>query len=968
MIGLLFAAFLAVSAPAQEQGVKLACFAGLNDAETPAALGDCESPDLLNTESNLNGSAILKRKGFSKVADLSIATSPVTGSHSFIDSSGNRKDIVCQDKNCSASTNGNAFSTFYSTAGGTGAAPTRWSWVDVGGVAYGANNRYDKILAYDGTSTSNPVGMPQGSILELEQSRLVVGDISGSPNRVHHSSAGAVTQFTIGTNSQDSWYDEIGAPGDRIRGLKYINGNLYIFKTASITICQIADQYTSYCSVLSPNIGTTDPGSIVAAGSFIYFRAQDKNYWELGPNGLRQISKKIPNLVRSQSGGLQGGEQSNTQTTQADWQNGTQRPLSSWNTTTIPGSIFPSSATFVDTSSSDWVSGTLVYLTTESVPGSIVMSSSAYRDDWATGSYTTGRTTWTKTSGALIADSRGLVSAGNGTNVAHSTQINLSTGNWSFSYKYSENTAEVNTCIQSAGTPCISVRFFKKTNGDYYALEVSPAGGSFSHTVSIVKSVSSVRTFLSNGTLSISNGQTVAFNVNRSTDGRIQATADGVFIASTSADTSVTAAGAYYTELLLEELDTSKVWTQFISNFYAYAYPSTATFYSRVYDTAYSTPVWGTFQATYTARNDINEGNIAFYTQSSADGVTFNPVVSTSDTLRPSTMTPKRYFRYVAQFQTFVTTKTPVLSDAGLLVATTGQFISQCIQPNASITSWGTLSCAETKAGVGSLVYYATSAATCASLPVSTAPVNFAGAAQAGWVQQTNNATLTISTNAAVFIGFRSLLGSATDQAQVDACTLVWVESGTVQSAWGVYDSVKNSLYWTTTINGAATTNRLLKFDRNLEQWYPFDIPALAPKMINNTMYFGGASSGTWNSYGSVDSDAGNPIRAYWKSNDIGNDDPFREKQFKTLSILSRNNQAGSMTGTWTLSNAQTGSYTISLSTSSGVSYARSNYFLPLASPQQFINVQVGNNNSTPFEVLGLGVTWDVKPWRPSGP
>jgi hypothetical protein len=137
--------------------------------------------------------------------------------------------------------------------------------------------------------------------------------------------------------------------------------------------------------------------------------------------------------------------------------------------------------------------------------------------------------------------------------------------------------------------------------------------------------------------------------------------------------------------------------------------------------------------------------------------------------------------------------------------------------------------------------------------------------------------------------------------------------------------------------------------------------------MINNQLYFGSASSGNWYVYGDVSSDAGANINAYWKSKDIGAD-PFREKSFKTLSIISRNQVTGSMTGTWTLSNSQTGAYTISLSTGSGITYARSNYNLPIASPQQFINVKVSNNSSTPFEVLGLGVTWITQPWKVSGP
>ena len=83
MRGLLLAALLGLfQAPAMaEDGKNLGCFSGLNDSSTPAALPDCESPDLLNVESDLNGTAILKRKGFSKFADLSYSTWPVNGSH-----------------------------------------------------------------------------------------------------------------------------------------------------------------------------------------------------------------------------------------------------------------------------------------------------------------------------------------------------------------------------------------------------------------------------------------------------------------------------------------------------------------------------------------------------------------------------------------------------------------------------------------------------------------------------------------------------------------------------------------------------------------------------------------------------------------------------------------------------------------------------------------------------------------------
>ena len=965
MRGLLLALLLAV--PAQAQVWNNSCFSGLNDADSPATLDNCASPDLLNVEANLQGTAILKRKGFSKSADLTITTAPVTGSHSFIDSSGNRLDIVCQDMRCLKSTNGNAFSAFLTTAA---AGITRWSFVDQGGILYGANDRRDPIMKYDGTTRTSPVGMPLGSILELTQDRLAVGDISGQPNRVHFSSAGAYEQFTVGVNPEDSFFDDVGAAGDRIRGIKCVQGSCFIFKTASITLYEMGDQYTTQGSVISPSIGTTDPASIVAAGSDLYFRAQDKNFWRIGRSGLEQISKKIPNLVKSQSGGLGGGENTNTQTTKADWDAGDQTPDSSWNTATYSGSIFPSSATLVDTSSSDFAGGTLTNLSLTDVVGSIVLSSRTFADDFSDGDYTAGQVTWTVTAGTMdISDGRlrgttgGPTSSTEYNNSAEAYQPTIASGSYRFTWSFQYGPGAANECAGNALLGCLDYRFIVNSSGDFYSLRIRQTGFSgVGKTMQLVKSVTGVVTVLSDATFNSTEDVGHDFNIVVGTANQISVFKDGVFMSS-STDSSITSS-----EKVVVSLTGAGSPTNFFNRIDGLSflqYSANGSITSRIFDTAFSTPTWGTLSSTFTANNAGNEGNIAFYTQSSAvgDGTGFGSLVSSSDTLTLGAIGNKRYIRYRADFSTSVSTKTPQLDAISLAAATTGQFTSQCIQPNATISAWGTLSCAQTLAGAGSLVYYATSAVSCAALPTSTAPVNSFGTAQAGWTQQTNNATLSIATNTAVMIGWRSLLGSATDQAQVDACVLAWNEGTPAQPAWAAYDSRRQAIYWTSTIDGASSTNRMLKYDLNLGEWFPFDIAAQAPRVINNELYFGGAGAGTWNKYGLVDSDNGSAINAYWKSKDIGSD-PFKAKDFKTLSILSRNQVTGTMTGTWTNSIGNTGSYTISLSTGSGISYARSNFNLPKKSPQAFMNVKVGNNSSTPFEVLGIGLTWQTLPWK----
>lgn len=952
MLGI-FALLLSISVNAEMGSFQSACFKGLNDVDSPATLNPCNSPDLLNTESNFQGTAIVKRKGFQKVQDLTVTTGPVTGSHSFIDSSGNRLDIVCNDRYCAKSTNGNAFTNFLTTAA---ANVTRWSFVDVGGNLYGANNRQDPILKYDGTTLSYPATMPRGSILEMAQERLVVGDVSGSPNRVHYSSAGSYENFNTGINSEDPWFDEIGAPGDKIRGLKYINGNLFVFKSNSITICEVQNQYNTSCSVLSPNLGTTDPGSITTAGDYLYFRAQDKNYWEMGPQGLKQISRQIQNLVKSQSGGLGGGENSNTQTTQTDWQNGVQSPTGTWNTTAIPGSIFPSSVTFVDNSSNNWTSGSYnLFVDTSSSSNSIKLASDTFTEFWTNS--VSGNMGWIQGPGVFETNNNGVrpqvsFSVQDLFNQIYSS-VTFSSGGWHVDWSNNGSGEYCDSNRSGSGT-CAEMRFVENAGGDYYSVRMTKVGAV--SNVKLIKSVSGASTIMTNNDYTFTRNNIYSFDVTRSTDGRMFLFINNVFISSTPADVSISS--SVHVRLLGNNASflASVNYNQF-DNFYAYQFKSSGTIVSRTFDTSFSTPVFGTFGSTGTVPS--TEGAVYYYTQSSNDGVTWSAFSATSDTAKVNAPS-RRYIRYKADFRTFLSTKTPVISELSLNAATTGMFTTQCIQPGVSISTWGALNCSIQSSGNSSIVFYTTSAATCALLPTID-PI--------GWQSSiSNNNSLSISTNTALKIGFRSLLTSATEQLQLDACNVSWTEGTPAQPSWAVFDSVKNAIYWTASVNNSTTANRLLKYDRNLEEWFPFDVPAQAPRVINNNLYFGGASSGTWNLYGGVDSDNGFPIYGYWKSKDIGSDSPFNEKNFSRMSILSRNNGTGSMTATYTLSNSQTGNYSVSLSTGNGINYVRSNYLLPKTSPQNFINLRVGNNSSTPFEVLGIGTDWDIQPWKVSGP
>lgn len=893
MVGALLALFLV---PAQAGMIAIDRFCGLNDSDSPATISDCEAQDVLNVEANLNGTAAKKRPGFTREATLTISTGPVTGAHEFKCDSGDVLRIVCHDRYCSKSTNGGAFVTFLSTAGGAGAVPTRWSLVSVDGDIYGANDRRDAVFKYDCTNLTHPTDIPAVSILALTEDRLVGADDSSNPNRVHYSKSGAFTTFTVGSATEDPWSDDLGSPGDRTTGLAYNAGILWIFRSQSTLACELGDQYTTRCAIFSPNIGTNDPNSIVIANGSVFFRGNDKAYWQIGPGGsLNQVSKKIANFSKNQ---LSGASRVNTQTTQGDWEQGTESPADSWDTVTTAGSVFPSSFTFVDTSSTNFAAGTLTNTSTLSVTGSVTMIQAGSGTFVNAGGESGDSTNWTTQE--FLDSALGDV---------------YGSKNWS---KCFDGTLTIQ--IRASDGTVLHSRSVARTDEMDEVVEIQTS--TFPHTM--------IKLWLQDpggGACASATAESVAFIRPEKVAIRLKDTS--------TPDSSVFVAW---------DIDEGIFLT------------TAATFTSRAINSALAAPVWGPISISLSS---TTQGSATFETQvaTSADGA-WSTLASVDQGDRAS-QSALQYIRYRAALEVHGTTNTPAqLNEVSLTAATTGQFTTQCIQPGTGITAWGVLSCDFTTAGAGSLTIETSTGTDCADLSDS------------AFTSQTNNATITGETGAAFNIRLTSLLGSSTDQAQVNACTTYWDEGSPAQPVWGAFDSVSNAIYWTATTTSATQGDRVIKYDLNLDQWFPFDLRATALGYFANNLYFGSSTGGFWNKYGSagVNTDNGSNINAYWKSKDFGGNDPFVEKDWQKLSIVARNNVTGNFTTTWTDSFNKSSNFTVSLATTTGINYIRSNHALLKRSPSNFMNVKFGNNSATPFEVLGLKVDFAEMPWRTGNP
>lgn len=785
---------------------------GLYTRYSANAIPDGALPEALNVtlDTDVDG-VVVARNGYSKYNTSAITDSKtVRGEWTFDATDGTKYFVAFSSQSFYKSTGDGIWAQITGLTGFS--ATSEFDCVQTIGKLWCGNGA--TVFSWDGTSTATVSGAPLGNILGRFRNRVLISGVSGSKGRTRGSGeldgtdwtvqipGVSTTPFSLAFGGADDGEDITCLMGTYqdvfLVGKRNSLWGLYGFGRNDFQIREI-----------SREVGCLEHRSVKEKNNCLYWlslRGIEKYCGARIERISDPIRDKLDTIVATA-----GNARSAPDTTQSDFEAGNltaSGPGAPISATISAGNIVVTTASFSDTSASDFAAGTLINVTT-GTPGTLALSSFTFRDAWSNGTYTTGVTTWTVTQGAFSVANSFFRTGGDSVSFAHSTQVNISSGHWQFNYKYNENANVNNSCLQSAGDVCLSYRFTKKTNGDYYALEVAPSGGTGPHTVSIVKSVSGTRTFLTSyRSINLNSDQVVAFAIDRTTDGRIYISADGVYLASTT-DTSVT--GDSYTEFMLEEDHDVKVWTQFVSGLYAYQYPPAGSIVSRIFDTGVSTPVWGSLSSTFTAYNSALEGNIAFYLQTStaSDGGGFGSLVSSSDTLKP-TVTPKRYVRYQADFSTFIATKTPTLEAISLDAATTGYFISQCRNPGSDITSWGLFSCTQ-ELNSGGLTHYVSTGNTCSAVTRTTAT----------WNTQVNNTEIAIST--ALYVAYRVLFSvdSPTQTPRIRDCTINWLEGAARPPvASSVYRDRYYLAYTSSTATGSVN-DHILVLDKN-DKWTLF--------------------------------------------------------------------------------------------------------------------------------------------------
>ncbi len=329
-------------------------FGGLNDRDNSFTIPADHAQAILNVNITEKGKSVEKRKGFGAAFTLSNSTAPVHGDYFFYNSTGSDIALFFNDRNASASINGQQSATIYSTA----TVNSIWQCSDYLGYAYCVNSNRDGLFKTAGLNLGTISVTSTGTMVASAPTRLAMAGFSSAPSRIDFSAETDFATWGTGSLGTSAVQLTVNSPGSRITHIVYAFGRLMWFKENSFGYILIGNQPSQtdwVIKTISNSIGTLDNSSTFEPNDgLLYFRGQDAHIYTTDGYTVNKISRDIPNSL-----GLVGLRIGNnvTLTSGADWNAGTFTGNSIYvDTETVSGNLqttFPDNfSTYRDGSSS----------------------------------------------------------------------------------------------------------------------------------------------------------------------------------------------------------------------------------------------------------------------------------------------------------------------------------------------------------------------------------------------------------------------------------------------------------------------------------------------------------------------------------------------------------------------------------------------------------------------------------------
>ena len=306
------------------------------------------------------------------------------------------------------------------------------------------------------------------------------------------------------------------------------------------------------------------------------------------------------------------------------------------------------------------------------------------------------------------------------------------------------------------------------------------------------------------------------------------------------------------------------------------------------------------------------------------------------------------YYKWRAEiYATTNTVASPYVNSGSLTFQSTGYWLSDEVA--AGVLTWGQFLADKTITGNADWTY---------TIAITT----YAGGTDtATYESLTSGSLIMASTGTYVRLKAVNSFFSATDTVRTNDLSYSWNFATDKQSAAFEY---LGNIYFSVPYNFSTTNNRILKLDTENTGWTIFDIPMNYPVVINDEVKFGSPTGGDVYRYPYGNTDNGAAIESYWKTKDFIGNNPYVEKEFQRISVISGTNGGSTLNVTYTLDTNESTTYAISL-TSTTANFVRNNRVLPLGDTSQFFNLQIGNNAADqPWSFYGASIDYVEKPWR----
>ena len=762
--------------------------------------------------------AVVKRRGYQSYGTIQSCSANVRGGWTFKTTGGQDQFYVA----CSSQVYRTTGDGTFTSVGSTFSANSIIRAARTLGKLWFTNN-IDNVWNTDGVSTSAITTAPLATLIAAFKSRVAYINYPGNQSTILLSGYQDGTNVTLPNIYVDTSPVQffLNGPNDGRIVTCVFDGfrDVLILFNEDQMYGLYGNGVNSFAlRLLNNQVGCVEQGSVQEhINKLRWLSKRGVEEWD-GTQVTRvsyPVQDQVDNIINTQSNTL-----SLLQTTQADFTAGSSciaGPGSCLSTTLSPGNVQPSTWTAIDTSTTDFVAGTVDGVNMSAIPLNLWLVS-PLTENFTSSNFQGSPNYWTVKAGAfsqdsnkgitgtfehilddltnVISSSYPLVSASS-TNVTMQAKFNLT-------YQYYDGGGNDN-CAAGLSTQCLKFKFMNGAGGDGYDFSLysgDPPGSCVSgsctlKTLRINKTVSGVTSVLNEGTFYIAAGNVIPYRITYSSAGLIQVSSypyTTVLLSATD-NTVKTSTGV---EVSLSIYSNR---TNYVKDFSYVQYNSSGSILSKIFNLTFSTPVPGPFNSTFVTPSSTTLLQQIRQSTSPNNDMWSNFAFVSSGTQSP--VQGKRYNQYLTSMTTIGGDTTPTFSNVTLTASATGQFITNCFNPGTSITSFGNFQ-ANTLPQGGSVAFEVSTGPTCGSVRVSTA----------NWTSQSNNATVVLGTSA--FIGVRATVifsSAIVQQPQLQDITINY-QNG--QGRPPVMSSVYKDRFlmsFTTNTSASASNDTILVYD-----------------------------------------------------------------------------------------------------------------------------------------------------------